>query len=263
MRGINQVHYVGSLTQNPELRYTPGGMAILELTVAGRSEVIISAGEVKSLPFYNRCKRFGKYAESLAEGLQQGDVVSVHGRLDYRAWEQDDGEKRRAVETVITTIQSLEGSFVTKDDGRGQPVLEGGFNSVTIGGNLTKDAELKHLATGSSITRLSVAVNERYSGKNGDEEKVGFFELQAWGELAEVLAEGSKGAGLIGVGRLLNESWEDKDGVKRYGTKVELGRAHYVASGKPKPVAQAVAGGQRKAPLNIEEEFPPEEDLPF
>lgn len=265
MRGINQVHYIGSIVQAPELKYTPDGLAILELTVAGKQEIVTADGAAKSVSFYNRCKCFGKYAESLADGLQQGDVVSVHGRLEYRSWEGNGGEKRSTVETVITTIGTLEGGFITEDDRRGQPVLTDGLNSVTIGGNLTKSAELKHLATGNSVTRLSVAVSERYTGK--EDEKVGYFDLQGWGELAEMLGEGGKGDGIIGVGCLVNESWEDRDGNKRYGTKVKLERAHFVSVGRqtaskstPKPSRK----GARKAPrLSLEEKFPPEDSLPF
>ena len=261
MLGINRTHYLGSIASPPDLKYTPAGLAVLELTVAGRGEVVTAAGEVKHPAFYNRCKCFGPYAEALAESLQQGDVVSVHGRLEYRAYEVE-GDKRSTVETVIETIQTLAGRFVTEDDRRGQPVLVGGLNSVTVGGNLTKDAELKRLPTGSSVTRLSVAVNERYTGRDGDGEKVGYFDLQAWGELAESLAEGAKGQGVVGVGHLVNESWEDPHGTKRYATKVELERAHFVADGRAKKTAaakpgQAQPGGQRG------EAFPPEETLPF
>lgn len=261
MLGINRTHYLGSVASPPDLKYTPAGLAILELTVAGRGEVVTAAGEVKHPAFYNRCKCFGTYAESLAESLRQGDVVSAHGRLEYRAYEVE-GDKRSTVETVIETIQTLAGRFVTEDDRRGQPVLIGGLNHVTLGGNLTRGAELKRLQTGSSVTRLSVAVNGRYTAKGGDGERVGYFELQAWGELAEALAEGAKGQGVVGVGRLVNESWEDKDGTKRYATKVELERAHLVSSGRAKHTATATPepsapGGQRDAA------FPPEETLPF
>ena len=133
MSGINSTHYIGSVANQPSLIYTPGGLAILEITVAGRSDILTAEGEVKHPAFYNRCKCFGKYAESLAETLQQGDVVSVHGRLEYRAYEVEN-EKRSTVETVITTIQTLSGRFVTEDDSRGQPVLMSGLNSVRHGG---------------------------------------------------------------------------------------------------------------------------------
>ena len=260
MLGINRTHYLGSITSPPDLKYTPAGLAILELTMAGRGEIVTAAGEVKHPAFYNRCKCFGKYAESLAESLQQGDVVSVHGRLEYRAYEVE-GDKRSTVETVIETIQALSGRFVTEDDRRGQPVLKGGLNSVIVGGNLTRDAELKRLPT-NSVTRLSVAVNERYTGRDGDGEKVGYFDLQAWGELAEALAEGAKGQGVVGVGHLVNESWDDKDGIKRYATKVELERAHFVASGRAKNTTTAKPE-QAQPTEQRDEAFPPEETLPF
>lgn len=265
MKGINQVHYIGSITQNPEMKYTPNELAILELTVAGKETVSKSDGSPSTSVFYNRCKCFGKYAEALADNLQQGDVVDVQGRLEYRSWDQD-GEKRSTVETVIETIQTLSGSFVTDDDRRGQSVLVDGLNRVTIGGNLTREAEHRTLPTGNSVTRLTLAVSERYGSKS-DDEKVGYFDLQAWGQGAESLAEGGKGQGVIGVGKLLNDLWNDKDGNKRYGTKIELERAHFVASGG-QPVAtskppSASTHAAPAAPTMLDEDFPPEEELPF
>ena len=265
MLGINKTHYIGSITAAPELKYTPNGLAILEITVAGRSDILTAEGELKSPVFYNRCKCFGAYAETLAQSLQQSDVVSVHGRLEWRSYEVE-GEKRSTVETVIETIQTLTGSFVLKDDNRGQPVLEQGLNHVTLGGNLSRDAEPRQLPTGNSVVRLSVAVNERYVSKGEAGEKVGFFELQAWGELAEALAEGTKGQGVIGIGRVANESWEDREGNKRYGTKVELERAHFVTSGPAKTATTTKPQPpQNRQPPHIAlgDEFPPEQDLPF
>ena len=263
MKGINQVHFIGSVAKDVELKYTAGELAILELTVAGKEQVVGADGETRTAHFYNRCKAFGPYAEALAESFQAGDVVTILGRLDYRSYEKD-GEKRSTVETVIASVQTLEGSFVTEDDKLGQPVLVDGLNSVTIGGNLTKDAELRYTPNGNAVTHLSVAVNEHF-GK--DQERVGFYNVQGWGELAEVLAAGSKGRGVIGVGRILSESWEDGDGNKRYGTRIELDRAHFVA-GKQRQSA-AKGQGQRTAsprtapPQSVDQEFPPEEDLPF
>ena len=260
MKGINTVHYVGSISKEPEMKYTPGGLAILELTVAGKETLTKSDGTPKKGVFYNRCKCFAKYAEALSNSFRQGDIVSVQGRLEYSSWDKD-GEKRSTVETVVSSIQTLTGRFVTDDDSRGQPVLQGGLNTVTIGGNLTRDAELKTTPSGNSVTQLSIAVNERYG--EGDE-KVGFFDLQAWGELAETLAEGAKGQGVIGVGHLLNESWTDKDGNKRYGTKVELGQAFLVAAGQGSAVTRpAPVSSAQTAPAKLDVDFPPEEDLPF
>lgn len=257
MKGINQVHVIGSIAKF-EMKYTAGELAILELTVAGKEQVVNADGETRTAHFYNRCKAFGPYAEALAGSLQQGDVVSAQGRLDYRSWEQD-GEKRSTVETVIASIQTLEGSFITEDDKLGQPVLVDGLNSVTIGGNLTKDAELRYTPGGTAVTHLSLAVNE-YFGK--DQERVGFYNAQGWGELAEVLAAGSKGQGVIGVGRLLSESWEDGDGKRRYGTKIELDRAHFVA-GKQRQSAAKGKEQRTAPPQSVDQEFPPEQDLPF
>ncbi len=265
MLGINSTHYLGSVVSKPELKYTPGGLAILELTVAGRTEVVTQGGEIKNPAFYNRCKCFGKYAETLSESIEQGEVVSVHGRLEQRSYDVEGGGRRSTVETVIETIQTLEGTFVLDDDGRGQPVLVGGLNTATLGGNLTKDAELKRFPMGNSVVRLSVAVNEHYVSKGETGDKVGFFNVQAWGELAESLAEGTKGHGIIGVGRVVNESWEGKDGHKRYSTKVDLERAYFVAGGvvKTTPASRPQRAQEPQAHIPLDEVFPLEQDFPF
>lgn len=106
-----------------------------------------------------------------------------------------------------------------------------------------------------------MAINERY-GEDG--EKVGFFDLQVWGELAEALAEGVKGQGVVGVGRLLNDSWTDQVGNKRYGTRVELERAYLVVGAPSRPEAVAGAAKAEGAPPPpVEEASPTEVDLPF
>jgi len=263
MRGINHVHFIGSITQAPELKYTPGGMAILELMVAGRSEVLTEDGEVKRPAFYNRVKAFSKFAEALADVFSAGDVVSVTGRLDYRAYETQEGEKRSVVETVISSINKLAGTFEAEEDKRGQPILLHGLNQVTLGGNLTKDAELNHTASGATVARYNLAVNESYQSKGETQEKVGFYRVEAWREMA---VEAVKGDGMIVIGRLANESWQDKDGNTRYGTKVEAERLHVVGSstsnGHREAPGKSGTKASRKAPPP-DEEFPPEEDLPF
>ncbi len=85
----------------------------------------------------------------------------------------------------------------------------------TIVGNLTRDPELRFTPSGLAVASLSVAVNR----KKGEEEVVSFFDVTAFGTLAENACELTKGTRVIVVGRLEQRSWE-QDGNKR--SKVEL-----------------------------------------
>jgi single-strand DNA-binding protein len=91
-------------------------------------------------------------------------------------------------------------------------------NTITVIGNVTRDPELKFLNSGQAALRLSVAVNRRWQNRQTQEweEKVSYFEIVAYGALAENAANSlSKGARVIVNGRLEQRSWETENGDKR------------------------------------------------
>lgn len=89
---------------------------------------------------------------------------------------------------------------------------------VTLIGNLTSDPELKFMTNGSGKLEFSIACNEYWTDKEGErQEKTSYFDIVAWRNLAE---EGAnileKGMGVIVVGRMEQQTWEDKEtGAKR------------------------------------------------
>ena len=95
-------------------------------------------------------------------------------------------------------------------------------NTITIIGNVTRDPELRYLNGGSPVASFSIAVNRRWQNKSTQEweEQVSFFDVCAYGSLAENVAESiTKGNRVIVSGRLEQRSWE-KDGEKK--SKVEV-----------------------------------------
>ena len=89
------------------------------------------------------------------------------------------------------------------------------FNRVVLVGNLTKDVELRHTKTGTAVTDVSLAVNERIKKNEQWIDEVHFFEITLWSRLAEIAAEYlSKGSSVLIEGRLKHDRWE-QDGVKR------------------------------------------------
>lgn len=257
MRGINQALFVGAIVAAPELIYTTGGLGILEVTLAGKSPVQVG-DEVKHFTFYQRAKVFGKFAESLAERLNQGDVLAVEGRLDHRTWEGEKG-KGSATELVGETVIVLDPeAFTFDEDTRAQPRVNEGVNEVTLAGNLTKDAEFRRTPGGDATALLNIAVNEGY----GDKERTGFYRIQVWRELAEQYGSLAKGAGVIATGRLVNDSVDRKDGEgKAYFTTLEATRLHAVAGRSD--ARQEAAPSRQAPPPQADEQFQAEEDLPF
>ncbi|MBA3691203.1 MAG: single-stranded DNA-binding protein [Actinobacteria bacterium] len=99
MANENSVTLVGNLTDDPELRYTPNGAAVCKFRIAVNRRMPDGNGGWKdgeASYFSVNCWR--GLAENVAETLTRGTRVVVAGRLQYRAWENQDGDKRSAVE---------------------------------------------------------------------------------------------------------------------------------------------------------------------
>ena len=97
-------------------------------------------------------------------------------------------------------------------------------NKVHLIGNLGFDPEVREIAKGRKVARLSVATNDSY--RNADGEKVTdtqWHTVVAWGQTAEMVERLlRKGSPLILEGRLVHRSYEAKDGTKRYITEVVM-----------------------------------------
>ena len=95
-------------------------------------------------------------------------------------------------------------------------------NTITVVGNITKEPELKFLGSGNAAVKFSIAVNKRRKGKDGEfEESTSFFDVQAYGTLAENLANSvTKGNRIVVTGEIEQRSWDDKEGNKRKTTEV-------------------------------------------
>jgi single-strand DNA-binding protein len=234
------------------------------------------------LAWYHRVTVFGAQGESFANQLEAGSPVFVEGRLNYRSWEAPDGQKRASLDVVASRVEVLgfggRGDTPTVTDAKDQARLRDALNQVTLIGNLTRDAELRYTPSGSAVTRFSLAVNERFRDKTGtDQERTHYIDVNVWRELAEASAALAKGDPVFVMGRLVNDSWTDKDGNKRYTTRIEGSRVEHLTRGpgtggagarsmKPETVGTPAAVGAKSAQtrqLDIDEEFPPEEDLPF
>jgi single-strand DNA-binding protein len=104
MASENIVTLVGNITDDPELRFTPSGLPVANFTVAVNRRVPKDGGWEDKLEGFFRCSCWRDMAENVAESLQKGARVMVVGRLQQRSWEDQDGNKRSAVEVQVDEV---------------------------------------------------------------------------------------------------------------------------------------------------------------
>lgn len=112
-----EVTMIGGLTDSPELRFTPGGKAVANFTIASTPRYLDkTTNEWKDgEPLYLKCNLWGKAAENLAEcGWGRGTQVIATGRLKSRSYETREGEKRTVIEFEVSDIgPSIKNAIVT------------------------------------------------------------------------------------------------------------------------------------------------------
>lgn len=103
---INRVVLVGRLTKDPELRYTPSGVAVTRFTLAVNRTFSNTQGE-KEADFIN-CIVWRKPAENTANFLKKGSLAGVEGRIQTGSYEGQDGKRVYTTEVVADSVQFLE-----------------------------------------------------------------------------------------------------------------------------------------------------------
>lgn len=101
-RGVNKVILVGNLGSDPEVKYTPSGSAIANLTVAtSESWNDKATGEKREAVEWHRVVLFGKLAEVAGEYLRKGSQVYIEGQLRTRKWTDNAGVEKYTTEVVV------------------------------------------------------------------------------------------------------------------------------------------------------------------
>src|SRR5689334_11038782 len=114
MANINRVVLVGNLTRDPELRHTPSGTAVCSLRLAVNTRRKDGAtGEWTEKPNYFDVTVWGQQGENCAQYLTKGRPVAIDGRLEWREFQDKQGNNRQAVDIIADSVQFLGG----RDDG--------------------------------------------------------------------------------------------------------------------------------------------------
>ena len=106
MTSFNKVILMGNLTRDPEVRYTPNGIAVASFAIAVNRKYK-QGEETKEEVSYIDIVVFGKQAESCGQYINKGDSVLIDGRLQQRRWETEDGQKRNKVEVVAQSVNFM------------------------------------------------------------------------------------------------------------------------------------------------------------
>ncbi len=146
MANINRVVLVGNLTRDPELRHTPSGTPICKLRIAVNTRQKDGAtGQWIDKPNYFDVTVWGNQGESCSQYLSKGRPVAVDGRLEWREWDDKDGNKRQAIDIIADSVQFLGGR---EDGGNGGgrftpqsdvPADTGDFQTAPVGAGGSDD----------------------------------------------------------------------------------------------------------------------------
>jgi single-strand DNA-binding protein len=113
---INRVVLTGNLTRDPENRSLPSGTSVCKLRIACNTRRKGQDGQWEDKPNYFDVTVWGAQGENCARYLSKGRPVAIDGRLEWREWQDQEGNKRQATEIVADSVQFLGGR---EDGGNG------------------------------------------------------------------------------------------------------------------------------------------------
>jgi single-strand DNA-binding protein len=121
MASVNKVILIGNVGRDPEIRYTSGGDAIANLSVATTERWKDKAsGEMQEKTEWHRLSVFGRKAEVIGEYVKKGSSLYVEGRLQTRKWTDKDGNDKYTTEIVVDNFQFI-GKAPAQDDAPAAP----------------------------------------------------------------------------------------------------------------------------------------------
>ena len=107
MAGVNKVILVGNLGKDPELRYTPSSQAVATFSLATNRKWKDKEGQMQDQTDWHNIVTWGRQAEIAKEYLKKGSPIYIEGRIQYRTYNDRDGNKRYITEIVAQSVQML------------------------------------------------------------------------------------------------------------------------------------------------------------
>jgi single-strand DNA-binding protein len=134
MASVNKVILLGNLGRDPETRYTTGGDAVTNLSIATSEQWKDKSGEKQERTEWHRVVLFGRQAEIAGEYLKKGRSVYIEGRLQTRKYTDKDGVEKYSTEIVADRMQLIGGSR----EGGGADTAEFSGGAPAAGGGASR-----------------------------------------------------------------------------------------------------------------------------
>jgi single-strand DNA-binding protein len=116
---FNKIILVGNLGRDPELRYTPQGVAVCDFSMATNERKKDKSGEYQDVPTWFRITLWRNQAENAAKYLKKGNPVYIEGRLSLEEWTDRDGNTRQTLTVQATDMHFISGG--RNDDYANEP----------------------------------------------------------------------------------------------------------------------------------------------
>ncbi len=139
------------------------------------------------------------------------------------------------------------------------------INLVVLGGNLTRDPELKYTPAGTALCEFTIANSKKYKKNEEWVEKPGFYNCICWGRRGEIINEHfSKGKPIEVQGELDFQQWETEEGQKRSAVKINVSNFFFVGARDGNASAGSSSGGAQEPSFpGDNREDVNEEEIPF
>lgn len=247
-------YITGILKEDPELRYTPQGLAVTTLQLVGERTV-----EERTKFSSVKVTFFGKNAETYADLLRRNDAVLAHADIRYRTWEDEAGEKHSTINVNGKILRGIQNPQIRETEYG--PVLQNCTNQFQILGNLTQKPELRYTPAGDAVIGVGMAFGV-WDFKQ-KQETSHFITLKAWQHHAETLQHSSKGSSLLATGSLEWHSWTAPNGDPRGELQLVAESIEYLHFLKAEKAAPPRPTDKPKLDIDSNIDLPQEEDLPF
>jgi len=113
---MNQVHIIGNITRDVEIKYAQSGTAIANISVAVNKKVKNQQGGYDDKPVYIDVTAFGKTAETLNQYFRKGSKIGIDGELNFEQWQDQQGQKRSKLSVIMNRLHFID----KKDDSQQQ-----------------------------------------------------------------------------------------------------------------------------------------------
>ncbi len=120
-KGVNKVILIGNVGQDPDIRFTPSGTAVANLSMATSESWKDQQGQQQEKTEWHRVVIFGKLAEICQQYVQKGAKLYIEGKLKTRKWQGQDGQDRYTTEVVVDGFNGVMQMLARQEGSQQQP----------------------------------------------------------------------------------------------------------------------------------------------